>query len=100
MLPSAPGTAEVLPEIAETMRGKISIMVDGGVRSGFDVLKMLALGADVVGIGRPITIAVVGGGEAGVAACLNAVKAELTQAMVLTGCRDCKSITPSVLYSG
>ncbi|MDL2210524.1 alpha-hydroxy-acid oxidizing protein [Desulfovibrio sp. OttesenSCG-928-O18] len=100
VLPSCPGTAEVLPGIAEAVRGKISIMVDGGVRNGFDVMKMLALGADVVGIGRPVTIAAVGGRADGVATYFNTVKAELTQAMVLTGCQTVKDITESVLFSG
>lgn len=100
VLPSTPGTAEVLPDIAAAVRGKISIMVDGGVRTGFDVLKMLALGADVVGIGRPVTVAVVGGGAKGVTRYFDTVRTELIQAMVLTGCQDSGSVTESVLFAG
>ena len=50
------GVAEVLPEIADAYRGKITIMADGAVRTGFDVLKLLALGADVALIGRPLSV--------------------------------------------
>lgn len=94
-----PGTATVLPGIAKAVKGKVSIMVDGGVRNGFDVLKMLALGADVVGIGRPYTIAAIGGKAEGVATYTKLVKSQLEQAMVLVGCNSIKDISPDVVYS-
>ena len=100
VLDSTPGTAQVLPAIAREVGGKISVLVDGGVRTGGDVLKMLALGADIVGIGRPVTVAAVGGGSDGVAAYFRAVRFELFQTMILTGCRDIAAITPEVLLSG
>lgn len=81
-----PGTAEVLPEIAAVAKGKLVIMVDGGVRSGVDVLKMLALGADMVLIGRPFAIASIGGGAEGVEVYFRHIENELRTAMVLTGC--------------
>ena len=87
------GTAEVLPEIARAAKGKIAILADGGVRSGVDVLKMLALGADAVLVGRPLAIAAVGGGEEGVALAFRRFAEELRVAMVLTGC-------PSPAYAG
>lgn len=98
VMENAPGTARVLPAIAGAVKGQISIMVDGGVRSGADVLKMLALGADVVGIGRPVVLAAIGGGAEGVAKYFEQVKSELVQNMVLTGCQDIASINDSVLF--
>jgi len=99
VLDHAPGTARVLPYIAEAVRNRVSIMVDGGVRDGVDVAKMLALGADVVGIGRPVMVAAVGGGAEGVAALLNTVKAQLEQAMILTGCQDIIDMDHTVLFN-
>lgn len=98
VFPSAPGTAEVLGQIADEVSGKLSIMVDGGIRTGFDIVKMLALGADIVGIGRPVTVAVVGGGAAGVSTYFESIRSELVQAMVLTGCQSLKDITDEVLF--
>ena len=68
VLDHCPGTATVLPAIADAVRGKITILADGAVRDGVDVLKMLALGADAVLVGRPLCIAAIGGGVEGVAA--------------------------------
>jgi len=83
------GAAEVLPDIAAAVKGRIAILADGGVRSGADVLKMLALGADAVMIGRPISVAAIGGGKEGVETYLKQIASELQSAMVLTGTRDC-----------
>ena len=85
VLDHAPGVAEVLPQIATAVKGKITVMADGGIRSGADVLKMLALGADVVMIGRPFSVAAVGGLRDGVVKYLQTIKSELMSAMVLTG---------------
>ncbi len=60
------GVADVLPEIAMEVSGKITIMADGCVRTGFDVLKVLALGADIVLIGRPLAMMSVVGGDVAV----------------------------------
>ena len=62
-----PSTAEVLPAIADAVKGQIKIFVDGGIRSGVDVFRALALGADGVLIGRPILNMIYGGGEEGFA---------------------------------
>lgn len=86
ILDHTPGTADVLPAIAARVKGKIAILVDGGVRSGYDVLKMLALGADAVMVGRPMAIAAVGGGKEAVAALLTQYADQLRSAMILTGC--------------
>ena len=73
------------------------MLADGGVRSGTDVLKMLALGARAVLIGRPVSIAAIGGGREGVASFAAGIKANLTSAMALTGCRDTASISRDIL---
>ena len=85
-------TAEVLPEIRQALGETIKIFVDGGVRSGGDVFKMLALGADYVLIGRPYAIAAYGGGAYGVALYTKKVQAELADIMGMTGCRTIQDI--------
>ncbi len=99
VLDYTPGTAEVLPEIAKAVGGDVFILVDGGVRSGVDVLKMLALGADAVLVGRPLAIAAVGGGAEGVATVLNQYADQLRSAMILTGCTSLDEIDESILFS-
>lgn len=105
VLDHTPATATVLPAIVDAVReyeavhgGRMGIMVDGGVRDGADVFKMLALGADMVLIGRPFSVAAVGGLEEGVTKYLDQLKGQLTQAMVLTGCADIQSINRTTLY--
>ena len=97
VLDCTPGTAEVLPEIAGAVKGKIKILVDGGVRSGVDVLKMLALGADAVLVGRPMSVIAVGGGQEGVRLLLNQYADQLHTAMLYTGCASLAEIKPSIL---
>jgi len=99
VLDHTPGTAEVLPAIAAQMKGKLGIIVDGGVRTGADVLKMLALGADAVMIGRPFSIAAIGGLTEGVVAYSAALHTELLQAMVMTGTESISKISPKLLYT-
>lgn len=100
VLDHTPGTAEILPQIAEAVRGKIRIFVDGGIRSGGDALKMLALGAEAVLIGRPMAVAAVGGGKEGVALLLNLYAEQLRTAMIYGGCRSLAEVSPAVLYAG
>lgn len=97
-LDHTPGTAQVLPYIAESVKGKMTILVDGGIRSGADILKMLALGADAVLIGRPLAIGAVGGGAEGVVTVLNKLAGELTAAMVLTGTADVANVSEDILW--
>lgn len=87
-------TAEVLPEICAAVgkRG-VKVFVDGGVRTGGDVFKMLALGADAVLIGRPYAIAAYGGGAEGVKLYTEKVAGELRDAMTMTGCANLQDIT-------
>jgi 4-hydroxymandelate oxidase len=91
------GVAEVLPDIAQEISGKIAILADGAVRTGFDVLKVIALGADVALIGRPIAQAVLGGGEVAVKMYLEYVKDDLRRVMILTGCDTLKDVTMNIL---
>lgn len=97
VLDHTPGTAEVLPEIASAVKGKIKILVDGGIRSGIDVLKMLALGADAVLVGRPMAIAAVGGGREGVFFLLQQYADQLHTAMLYTGCSNLSAVSPVIL---
>ncbi len=78
-------TARALPRIAEAVGGQIPILADGGVRSGLDVVRMLALGADFVLLGRAWAYALAGAGGAGVAHVLKIIEAEMRVAMALTG---------------
>ena len=98
ILDHTPGTAEVLPDITDIVNGDITVLVDGGVRSGSDVLKLLALGADAVLVGRPPAIAAVGGGAEAVTALLNRYTDELRSAMILTGCAAANEVDEEVLY--
>jgi isopentenyl diphosphate isomerase/L-lactate dehydrogenase-like FMN-dependent dehydrogenase/biotin carboxylase len=91
------GSAEVLPEIANAVAGRVKILVDGGIREGVDVLKMLALGADAVMIGRPICIAAFGAGQEGVEFYLKQKAEELRKAMILTGTPGSRSVDPAIL---
>lgn len=97
VLDHTPGTAQVLPAIADKVKGKLTIFVDGGVRYGADVLKMLALGADAVLVGRPLVRGSVGGGPEGVAAILKKMQDELVVAMTLTGTADVKKVSRDIL---
>ena len=99
VLDSAPATSEVLADIAATVKGKITILADGGVRSGGDVLKLLALGADAVMIGRPFSIAAVGGLQSGVETYIDAIGEELKQAMVLTGTKSVTEVDRRILFT-
>lgn len=95
VLDHTPGTAEVLPEIVEAVDNSIPVLVDGGIRSGADVFKMLALGATAVMIGRPLAIAAIGGGAEAVSSKLRTLQSELEQVMVMTGTPALSSINYS-----
>ncbi len=85
VLDGCPATAEVLPEIVQAVKGKMKIIVDGGIRSGTDIFKALAIGADAVIIARPFVNAVFGAGEEGVKIYVDKLKAELEDTMAMTG---------------
>lgn len=98
VLDCTPGAAEVLPAIAQAVKGKVTILADGGVRSGVDVLKMIGLGADAVLIGRPFVTASFGGGKEGVELYVNKVIGEFEGSMRLTGCQTVGDIDSKVIY--
>jgi L-lactate dehydrogenase (cytochrome) len=87
-LDGAPASITALPAIAEALGGAMPVLMDGGIRSGLDVLKALALGADACLIGRAWAFALAARGEAGVAHVLTLMRQELRLAMSLTGCLD------------
>jgi NAD(P)H-dependent flavin oxidoreductase YrpB (nitropropane dioxygenase family) len=93
VLADAPATCAMLPEIREAVGDKLKILVDGGIRSGADVFKALALGADAVLIGRPYAIAAFGGGIEGVELYTEKIGAELRETMIMTGCKNMGDIT-------
>jgi 4-hydroxymandelate oxidase len=98
VLDHTPGTADVLPKIAEEVKEKLEIIVDGGIRTGADVLKMLALGANAVMIGRPFSIAAMGGSTDGVAEYIETLRTELMQAMVMTGTQSLRRLPRDLLH--
>ncbi|HWI77136.1 MAG TPA: L-lactate dehydrogenase [Sphingomicrobium sp.] len=90
-------SARALPRVAEALGGNIPVMVDGGVRSGLDVVRMLALGADFVLLGRAWAYALAAAGGAGVAHVLKIIEAEMRVAMALTACTAVSEIDAGVL---
>ena len=90
-------TARALPAIAEAVGDRLTVLADGGVRSGLDVVRMLALGAKGVLLGRAWAYALAAGGEAGVAHMLKVVEAEMRAAMALTGVTNIASIDRNAL---
>lgn len=99
VLDHTPGTIEVLPKIAEVVGDQVTVLADGGVRGGVDVLKFVALGAQAVLVGRPLLIAAVGGGMEGVKAIIEDYSDQLKVAMILTGYQTLEAVDPRVLYS-
>lgn len=96
VLEALPSTADALPDIARSVR-RMAVLVDGGVRSGADVLKMLALGARAVLIGRPAIIAAMGAEEEGVRLFLTRLQRQLMESMLLTGCASLRQAGPHLL---
>ena len=93
VLDQCPATAEVLAEIADAVGNDMKILVDGGIRSGVDIFKALALGADAGLIGRPFVTAVYGGGAEGVAAYTAKLAAELEDTMAMCGAHSLSEIS-------
>jgi L-lactate dehydrogenase (cytochrome) len=90
-------SARALPKIAEAVKGDLTILADSGVRTGLDIARMLALGADGVLLGRAFVYALAAEGEKGVTNLLSLMEKELRVAMVLTGVKSISEITPSLL---
>jgi 4-hydroxymandelate oxidase len=87
------GTIESVADVAEAVRGRVPVLVDGGVRRGTDVYKALALGATAVGIGRPYIWGLAAFGQSGVERVLDILNNELRLAMIGCGTRSVKEIT-------
>lgn len=88
----------MLPEIVEALRGSsITVLVDGGIRSGADIFRALALGADGVLLARPYVTAVYGGGREGVAALTTRLGAELEDVMAMCGAHSLAEIDAGMI---
>lgn len=97
-LDTLPTTAEALPRIAERIDGRLTVLVDGGIRRGTDIVKALALGAKAVLVGRPYLHGLAIAGAGGVARVLNILRHEFVSAMALTGRMSISQIDRSVLW--
>lgn len=95
VLDGCAATAEVLPEIVAAVDGRVPVLVDGGIRSGADVFRALALGASAVIIARPFVSAVYGGGAEGAAIYAKKIQAELADTMAMCGVHSLKEIDRS-----
>ena len=95
-----PSTAEVLPAIVEAVKGQTVILVDGGIRSGVDVFRALALGADGVLIGRPILTAIYGAEAEGYKVFMDKIVGELKSTMTMCGAATLKDIDRSKIWLG
>lgn len=99
-LDSVPSTARALPAVADAVGHQVEVLADGGVRTGLDVVKMVALGARAVLIGRPWAWAVAARGERGVRHILDVIKADMDTALALTGQTSIGDVDRSALYEG
>ncbi len=91
------GTAEALPAVAQAVGDRLTVLADGGVRNGLDILRMLALGAKGVMIGRPWAFALAAGGEDAVSRMLAQMALELRAGLALTGCARAEDAGPHLL---
>ena len=98
VLDQCPATAEVLPAIAKAVGDTMTVLVDGGIRSGTDIFKALALGADGVLIGRPFVTAVYGGAQEGVNELITRLGTELKDTMAMCGAHTLAEITPDMIW--
>ena len=90
-------SARALPAIADAVKGELKILADSGIRTGLDVVRMLALGADTVLLGRAFIYALAVAGQAGVSNLLDLIEKEMRVAMVLTGAKSIAEITSDLL---
>jgi L-lactate dehydrogenase (cytochrome) len=97
-LDGSPATATVLPEIARAVGDRIEVLFDGGIRSGQDVLKALALGARGCLIGRAYLYGLAAMGEKGVSTALDIIRNELDVTMMLAGVADLRKVDSTILY--
>ena len=96
-LDGAQATIDALPEVAQAVAGKMTVLVDGGIRRGTDIVKALARGAQAVLLGRPVLWGLAMDGEAGVGRVLDLLLAEFDLALALCGCHSPQEITPDLI---
>ena len=99
-LDSVPSTARALPDVVDAVGDEVEVLADGGVRTGLDVVKMTAMGARAVLIGRPWAWAVAARGEAGVRHVIEGMRADIDTALGLTGQNSIAGVDRSALYDG
>ncbi|MEA2662220.1 MAG: hypothetical protein QOH08_1792 [Chloroflexota bacterium] len=99
-LDSVPSTARALPDVVDAVGDQVEVLADGGVRTGLDVVKMVAMGARAVLVGRPWAWAVAARGEAGVRHMLEVMRADIDTALALTGNTSIAELDSSALYEG
>jgi (S)-mandelate dehydrogenase len=99
-LDGAAATLEALPAVAKAVGGKITVLLDGGVRRGVDILKARALGAQAVLVGRATLFGVMAGGEPGALRALEILSSELERAMKLCGVRSMAEVGPDLVAPG
>lgn len=97
VMDSGQGTVEVIKEISKELKGKLTIIADGGIRTGYDMLIMLALGCDAVMIGREIARMSLTGGSDAVNKYLEHIKKEFRSAMYMTGCDNVDEISEKII---
>jgi isopentenyl diphosphate isomerase/L-lactate dehydrogenase-like FMN-dependent dehydrogenase len=93
-LDGAPAAIEALPSVAAAVDGRLAVLVDGGFRRGADVVKALALGADMVFVGRAALYGAAAGGEAGVMRALQILRSEVDRVLALLGCPSAAQLGP------
>lgn len=98
-LDGARSTISALPEIVDAVAGRCDVLMDGGVRTGQDVLKALALGAKGCLIGKAFLYALAARGEAGVTLALDIIRKELALSLALTGANDVRNVTRDILVA-
>ena len=99
-LDSCLASLDALPEVVEVVAGRVPVLMDGGVRRGTDVLKAIALGAAAVMVGRPVVWGLAADGADGVAGVLEILRAEVENAMALTGCRTIAEVGRDLVAAG
>jgi L-lactate dehydrogenase (cytochrome) len=97
-LDAVPSTTRALPDVVDAVGDQVEVLVDGGVRTGLDIVKMVAMGARAVLVGRPWAWAVAARGQAGVRHMLEVIKADIDTALGLTGQTSIAGLDRSALY--
>ena len=96
-LDGAPATIEVLPQIAAAVGGRVAVFLDGGIRRGADIVKALALGADMVFVGRAALYGVAAAGEPGARRALDILSSEVDRVLAFLGCNSIAELGPQHL---